>query len=170
MPVCTHDLFIFYDFIDKCRLLATRLRLRAEHGIGALCDKACREKGKRRYEHDDKRDFPVDDEHKNQCSENGDDAGEKLRKSHEQSIGKLIGIGDDAADDFPVRVRIHIRNGELLQFLEGFGADVMDGVIRNFIVDNAHHPLKKRRRSRRDANADKQRDDFLEKDAPRFYN
>ena len=48
------------------------------------------------------------DKHEHKGSNNGGNTGEKLGKSHEKTVCKLIYIGDDTAYDFSVGMLVNV--------------------------------------------------------------
>ena len=50
----------------------------------------------------------IDRQHENQRAENGDHAGEQLGKAHQQAVGELIDIRNDAADHIAVGVAVDV--------------------------------------------------------------
>ena len=50
----------------------------------------------------------MDGKHEADGSKNRDDAGKKLGKSHEKTVGKLIHIGNDPAHHIAVGMSVHI--------------------------------------------------------------
>ena len=164
MTVSTNDLFVTDDLVDIARLRTANLRLRLEKRMGTACDKACRKQGKRCCKDDEKCDLPVDDEHKAECAENGEDACEKLREAHEKSVGKLVGVGDDTADDVAVGMGIAIRNGERLELPECIVADILHDTVGDLVIDDALHPLRERRDDRCDGDANEHGGDLIKRD------
>ena len=122
-------------------MLAAGLRLLAKHGIGAFCDKLCHEKGQRRKHDDDKGYADMYGQHEYQCSDNSYNACKKLSKSEQQSVRKLVCVGDDAADNLPGRGRIKIGKGQLLYFFKSRVSDIPHGFEGDAVVNCVDEPL-----------------------------
>ena len=103
---CLHDLLIADHLVHMRRLLAARLRLKLEHTVRLSGNELCREQRKRRQHHNHQRNLPVDADHKRKCAKNRNHAGEQLRKAHQKAVGKLIHVGNHAADQLTARMRI----------------------------------------------------------------
>ena len=144
VTVRADDLFVSDDFIDIRGLLSSDLSLRGEEIVRTACNEARYKKGERRDQDDDESDLPVDHEHKGKRSKDGDHAREQLRKAHQQTVGELVGIRDDAADDIAVRIRVAIGNGELLQFAESGAAKIAHDTEGDLVIDYALNPLDQR--------------------------
>ena len=84
----------------------------------------------------------MDGEHETQRSEDGNHAGEKLRKAHDEAVGELIDIGNDLAYHLAVWVRVHILERELFQFFKGRRSNILHHMVHNPVVADVHHPLQ----------------------------
>ena len=84
----------------------------------------------------------MDGQHEQDRADDASDTGKKLGKAHPQAVGKLFDIRDDPADQISGRVRINKGKGKLLQMTEGSGAEILDNVVGNLVVDMVHQPLE----------------------------
>ena len=138
------DLLVLQHFVEEGGLLAAQLGLLAEEGAGAPGDESGDKEGKRCGQHHDQRDQRVDRQHEADRCEDGHDAGEKLREAHQQAVGKLVDVRDDAADRVAVGVGVDVGQGEHLNFAEGVGADVLHHAVGDAVIDHAAEPLRQR--------------------------
>ena len=168
MTVSANDLFVTDNFIDISRLCSANFGLCLEKRVCTACDEACRKQGKWSCKDNEKRDFPVDNEHEAERTEDGENACEKLRKAHEKSVGELVGIGDDTADDIAVGMGIAIRNGERLKLSERIVADILHDTVGDLVIDDALHPLRERRDDRSDGDANEHGSDLIKRDLARL--
>ena len=107
------DLLVVDGLVDMRAEFALDFGLHGEILVCALDDKRSDKNGERRYQYDDHGNKDVDGQHESQRTQNGNDAGEKLRQSLGQAIADLRNIVDHAADDVAVCVGVDIaqRNG-----------------------------------------------------------
>ena len=122
-------------------LFPPRLRLFLKECVGVRRNILRHEEGKRGDEHDDQRDFPICRQHKRKRAENGQNPRKELRKSHQKSVGELIGVRDNAADRLPVGMGIEVLERQDGNFRKGVRADIPQDVIGDAIVERAHAPL-----------------------------
>ena len=64
----------------------------------------------------------------------------------------MLGIGYNTAYNIAVGVAVDIRHGQPLYMAERAAANVFNGVVCNFIIDNAHYPLQNAAGNRADEN------------------
>ena len=139
-----HDLFVADHFVHQRGLLGTRLGLLFEHREGAPRDEVRHEQRKRRQQHHNKCDAHIDRQHENQRAQNRDHAREQLGKAHQQAVGKLIDIRNDAADHLAVGVAVDVFQRQHLNLAESLIAHIADDLIGDLVVDDVHQPLRQR--------------------------
>ena len=127
--------------VDVGGHLATGLGLQAEHVVCALGDEPRHEQRQRRDHHHHQRDGPVADQHDDQRSGDGQRAGEQLCEAHQQALGELVGVGDDAADDLAVRMGVDVAQRQLGDLAQRVLAQIPHHVERDAVVDDVHQPL-----------------------------
>ena len=108
MTICLHNSLITDHLIDQRGLLTSRLGLEPEHAVGFLCNKSRHKKGQRRNKNNDKCNPSIDPEHEAESSDDRHNTGKCLRKPHQQTIRKLIGICDHTADNITCCMTIQI--------------------------------------------------------------
>lgn len=86
----------------------------------------------------------IDIKHKSQGTKYRQQTGEKLGKSHQQTVRKLLHIGDHAAYQISGGMGIQIRNRKLLNLCNGSIAQVPADTVSNFIVADTKDPLGNR--------------------------
>ena len=150
------DLLRAYFFFNECGLLASGLGLRPEHRIGAAGDKSCDKERERREQHDDKSYLHVYREHEAYRAEDGYNARKKLGEAHEQAVGELVGVGDDAADRFARGVAVDIAQGQYLYAPNCGVADIAHHAECYLVVERVHYPLRQRRNGGKNSYADEQ--------------
>ena len=84
----------------------------------------------------------MDGEHKDEGAEDCDDSREKLCEAQEKSVGKLVGVIDDAAEHIARGVTVEIGQGEALDLQKCLAAQVMNHVECYIIIDDIHYPLE----------------------------
>ena len=164
VSVSAYDLFVADDLVDESGLVTADLRLRGEEIVRAACNEACYEQGKGGNEYDDESDLPVDDEHEDERAENGDRTRKELGEAHQQTVGELVCVGNDPADDIAVRLRIAVGYGELLQFIKGGASQIADDAEGDLIVDDALDPLDQCGEHGGDGDSDQNADDDIHVD------
>ena len=87
----------------------------------------------------------MDRQHKDERAEDRHDACEQLREAHEQSLGKLIRICDNAADDRACWVCIKVRKGQFLNAGERIVSEIADDTVGDSVVYRVHDPLREAR-------------------------
>ena len=139
-----NDLLTADHLVDKRGLLSSRLGLESEHIVGVLCDESRGEQRERRYKQHDEGYSGVYREHEADRSEYRRGSRKELRKAHQQSVGKGVGVGDDAADDLARRVRVEVGERQALDLFKGFVADIADDAVGDPVVQRVHQPLSRR--------------------------
>ena len=167
MSESTDELLVAYHLIDQRCLLTASGGLQTEHRIGTVGDKARDQQGNGGDDDHHQRDGGADGQHKDQGTEDGDQAGKKLGKAHQQAVGKGVNVRNDAADDVAVRVTVQILQRQLLDLAEGLGAHIADDVVGNLVVDGVHQPLCQGGHGGADAHGDEDGEDLVEVDVPR---
>ena len=142
MTECLHQLLLADDLVDERGLLAARLRLQAEHGIGAAGDEVGHQQRHRRDQHHHQRDARAERQHEYERAQNRDQAGEQLRKAHEQAVGERVRVGDHPADRVAGGMRVQIRQRQRLNVRKRIAADVLHGQEGDPVVDDVHDPLR----------------------------
>ena len=122
-----HHLVRADHFIHQRGLLGADLGLLLEQMVGSACDEGRYEQRKGGCHHHPHRHGDVEGEHEAQGTQNGENTRKELGKAHEQTLGDLIGIRNDAAD--------RIAHGALVQIGEGEGLDAGEGIV----AETAHH-------------------------------
>ena len=82
--------------------------MQLKHGKRLFGNKSRYEERKRRYQYNNTRYSNMNAEHESQSSDYRNDAGKKLRKSHQQTIGELVHIRNDAAHDFAIGMTVDV--------------------------------------------------------------
>ena len=136
-----HNLQLPDGLVDEGRLTAPDLGLEAEHGVSPLRHKLGHKQGHRRNENDHQRNFPVNEQHKQQRPANGHEAGKQLGKAHKQPVGKLIHVCNDPAHRLPVGMPVQVAEGQLLDVPEGLLPQVPNHLKGNAVVQLSHAPL-----------------------------
>ena len=149
MTECLYHFLSFDHLIDKCSLLAADFGLHMEITIRFLCDKTCHYKAERCDAHNDERDRHIDIQHKTQCSEDRQNSGKKLGKSHQKSVCKLLYIGDHTADQISGRMCIQIRNRQSLDLGDRCISQVTTDIISDLVIADTKDPLGDRRHGSR---------------------
>ena len=162
-----HDLLPVDHLVEEGRLLAARLRLLAEHIISARGDEFCRKEGQRRQHDDDERDLPVQIEHDAECAEDREHTRKQLCEAHEQAVGKLVDIGDHAADDVAGGMAVEVGKRQLLQVGERLGAGIARDAEDDAVIDHIHHPLRRGAQQREHRDLQPNGRDRREDDLPR---
>ena len=150
VSVCEDNLFIADNLIDICRLFSANFGLCGEKIMCTARNEACHKEGKGRNQNNHERDLPVDNEHKSKRSDDGNESRKELREAHQKTVGELVGVRNDTADDIAMRVRIAVRNRELLQFTESGTSEIAYDTEGNLIIDNTLNPLDQRGKNRGD--------------------
>ena len=127
--------------VDESRLAASAFGLGREHGVGAFGDEIGHHQTQGGDDDNHQGHGDADAQHKDQGTEDGDQAGKKLGKAHQQAVGEGVNVRNDAADDVAVRVTVQILQRQLLDLAEGLGAHIADDVVGNLVVDGVHQPL-----------------------------
>ncbi len=134
-----HHLLIADKLFNERGLAAARFALLAEHGVGTGRDELRNEEAHGR-EHEDEKGYPhVLGEHENEREDNRDNAGKKLSKAQEQTIGKYIRVGDNARDNVARAVPIQIRKRQMLNAAYRLRTHILHHAIGDAVIDKAHH-------------------------------
>ena len=131
---CLNELLLADGLVNQRGLFAARGGLQAEHGVGSLGDEVGNQQRQRRNQHDQQRDRRVQRQHEAQRAQNRHHAGEELGEAHQQAVGKRVHIGDHAAHRVARRMRVEVREGQVLNVRERIAADVAHGVIGDAVV------------------------------------
>ena len=138
------DLLVADHLFHQRRQFAARGALQFEHAEGAAGDEVGHQQRKRRDHHHHGGDARVDAEHEAQRAHDGDDAGEELRKAHQQAFGNLVDVGDDAAQYIAVAVRVDGLEGHDLDLVHGLQADVARHAVGEAVGEQAQQVLRQR--------------------------
>ena len=108
--------FIAYRFAQERTHFAARFRLVGKRIVAAFGDEVRHEQRYRReYDHRNG-DKPVLRKHKDQRSQNGNDAGKQLLKTLQQPVGYLVDVVDDDGKQVAAFVCVDKRYGHGVQF------------------------------------------------------
>ena len=88
-------------------------------------NKFCHKKAQRRQHNYHDGNDHVPGEHKNQCSDNGDNAGKQLGEAHEKPVWKNICICSYPADNISCTVAVKVRKRQLLDMADGLCPDIL---------------------------------------------
>ena len=130
-----------HHLVDERGLLAARTGLQREHLERAAGDKGRRQPAQRRDDHHRRRDDGIDRKHEKQGAHDGQNAREQLREAHQQAVGELVHIRDDAADHVARGLPVQIGQGQALDMGKGVMADVPHGAVGQAVIAQAHQPL-----------------------------
>ena len=152
-------LLVADHLVNEGRLLAARFALLAEIAVGVRGNEARHHKGQRGQQHHHQRDAGADGDHKAQRAQDCHHAREQLGEAQQQAVGKLIHIGDDAADDFARGVGIDVAQRQDLQFGKRLRAHIAHHLEGDLVVDGINHPLHRGRGGHHDGDAQDQAQD-----------
>ncbi len=141
MRECLDKLQISHHFIGEGRKRTSGFRLMPEQAVGLPRDKSRHQEGDRCQQHHQEGNQRIDHKHKDQGADDGHGAGEKLGKAHQKSLRELVNIGNHTAHQISRRMRIQIRNRQLLQMIEGLRSNVLHHTVGHYVIDVIHQPL-----------------------------
>jgi len=127
-----------------------------EQPVSSAGDKAGGQKGDGGQKHHHQSDLPADAKHEPQRAQNGHHTGKQLRKSKQQSVRKLIHVGNHPVDGFPVGMVVNVLEREDLDLAEGCFPDIPDDLKGDPVVDSVSQPLQKGGDGGHDADPDQQ--------------
>ena len=116
-----------------------------EHFMGQLCDKGCNKNGQRCNQYHNQGNQRTDGQHKYNGAHNGNNTRKKLSKTLKQTVGYLVHIVHQTADDVSMGMTVQIFQRHGIQFLIRLYTHILCRKIRQFMNAVCHNPLKDRR-------------------------
>ncbi len=127
--------------VGQRRQVSSGFRLLFKEPEGTVGDEFCGKKCQRRQNGDDERDQWLQRQHEDNRSHDGYDTGEQVGESEQNSIGELLDICDDTADQIAGGMRVNVGERQAVNLVKGLLAQIPNDQVRDFVVDVIHGPL-----------------------------
>ena len=115
--------------LDEARELAAQLGLAREMLARVTRDELGHPDRERREHGNHAGDQRVQAEHEHERDNDGQDAGRELLETHDEAVGELVGVVDDATRDLAVLVGVDVGQRHALEVVEGLAAQVECRVV-----------------------------------------
>ena len=135
-----HNLAVSDHFVNQTGLFASNLGLRAEQMVGLPGDELRKKQRGRRQNDNHERDDRALNQHADKRSDNRHDARKELGKSHQQSVGELIHIGNHAAHKVAVVTRVDVGNRHAGNLGEQFLTNLAHNPEGDGVVNRCRNP------------------------------